>query len=75
MKEVKIETLADMIKIITPENADEMVKNMSVWIRMIVLAKATGVDEALQPFVIWRDDGKPGISEVRIHIQEPENEL
>ncbi len=63
-----IETIADLFDLITEENAEEMVDNLAEWVWLTVAAKATGLPFS-QKKLIWVNDGKHGLSSVRIQVE------
>lgn len=64
-KQYRIETLADLLAVATPENVAVLAQDIATWLVYNVGAREVAPTIEIMPYLLWNDDGDPGIREVR----------
>lgn len=64
----EITTMAELSAAATDENLEVLVADLKVWLRHHILFRGTAID--VGHIFKWRDDGIPGVREVRVTVED-----
>jgi hypothetical protein len=67
--EHEIASLADAVKVVTPENLDGFLADLREWFKAYFVVAEMGDAVTMAPVICWKDDGVVGLSTLRIRAR------
>ena len=68
VKAVRIETLQDLVDVVTPQNYELLMKDTALWLYSTMMIKAVGA-ELKGAHMLWTDDGKNELTGYDIKVR------
>lgn len=63
----RIESLADALEVVTPENIDLFLSDLRTWFAVHFITEDSPL--TMRPVFYWNDDGEPGLKEIRLTVE------